>query len=62
MRTAREIEAEACLMATQATAPAGWTVSIAKIACEAKEIHYWNSWFEAYDKALIDLEAENVKQ
>ena len=61
MRTDREIEAEARLMATQVTAKAGHRVFTAEALCNIMEDQYWDDWSKAYDEALVDLEAENEK-
>ena len=59
MRTANEIELEACLMATQATAATGYAVFLLDLAYKAGEDCYWDDWTWAYDKALVELESEN---
>ena len=58
MRTNAQIESEACLRATQATAMSGIDVESMHILYQTMENQYWDDWSKAYDEALVDLEDE----
>lgn len=55
MRTKKETEAEAFRRATQAMATAGWDGVPTQTALQ---VRYWEDWDEAYEGAILDLEAE----